>query len=206
MMKKESKRFQEKLTNNEQAALDLRNLIRRSKEILKNRKRIPPEERVHYLITHAWLGLVEELSEYIDSCKRRREGHTGSLATEKKEIRHRLKNMHELGGYVEPDASIEERDEWVEQTMNFMVSRGVPWNRLKATEANLKNRGKPRSKRKILMSALGLKMEKGLTWMQIRDKLCDCEKKAHDSHCTDSIQKGVKNLKKVLGRYGISIG
>ena len=207
MMKKESKRVTEKLANNERAALALNSLVRRSKETLKNRKRIPPEERVHYSIELGWLSAVEELSGHIDSyVKKLRRGQTGTLDAEEEEIRRLLKNIHELGGYVEPDASIEERDEWVEHTMNFMRELGVSWNALKTTEANLKSRGRPPAQRRIAMAARGLRLESPQpTWSELAERFWLCEKETHDFHCGESIRKGVGKLKKVLERYEISL-
>ena len=193
-----SKRF----SNNEQATEDLQVLTRRARAILGNCKRNPAEERVHNSIKRAWIRVIKELIDHLKSLAR--QGQTGTVNAEDKELRRLLKKVNELGVYVEPDASIEERDEGVEHLMNFLFSRGVSWNRLRAIESQLKSRGSPASQRRLAMEVLGFKVTSPqLTFKELAKRCCQCDKKTHDFHCQDSIRKNVGKLRKFLKHHGI---
>jgi len=72
------------------------------------------------------------------------------------------------------------------------------------TELERKERGRPRSNRRVVMLALEQReLNPTLSWMQLTIRFCACGKDMHDMRCRERIRQMALNLKRTLDRLGV---
>lgn len=99
-------------------------------------------------------------------------------------------------------------EEWGEEFAALLVDKGgFSYAEAKAyvgrdKEALLwRPKGAPRSARSVAVSALELRMKRGLSWSELTNEVCTCGSKKHGRECVDRLRQNVRALKKLLDRH-----
>jgi hypothetical protein len=67
---------------------------------------------------------------------------------------------------------------------------------------SLRPKGAP-SKRVQTLKILDARVANGWSYAMLASKMCDCDAKVHDAHCSERIRKRLKELESVLAKYDI---